>query len=102
SDVAARTPMPTDALFWIASQTKPITATALMMLVDEGRLTLDDPVEKHLPEFAGQWLIAEQGEDELVLRKPPAPITVRQILSHTSGLPFASAVEKPTLDGRPL
>ena len=60
ADIAAGKPMTTDALFWIASQSKPITATALMMLVDEGKLALDDPVEKHLPEFHHQWLTVEQ------------------------------------------
>lgn len=54
ADIAAGKPMTTDALFWIASQSKPITATALMMLVDEGKLALDDPVAKHLPEFHHQ------------------------------------------------
>ena len=43
--------MPPNALFWIASQSKPITATALLMLVDEGKVTLDDPVSKYIPEF---------------------------------------------------
>ena len=58
ADIAANRPMTTDALFWIASQSKPITATALMMLVDEGKVNVDDPVEKYLPEFKGQWLTA--------------------------------------------
>ncbi len=98
ADVAARKPMPTDALFWIASQTKPITGAAFMTLVDEGSVRLDDPVEDYLPEFKGQWLAAEQDEDHLLLQKPGHPITVREILSHTSGLPFASAMEQPTLD----
>ncbi|HLJ55910.1 MAG TPA: serine hydrolase domain-containing protein [Chthonomonadaceae bacterium] len=102
SDVAARTPMKTDALFWIASQSKPITATALMMLVDEGKLTLDDPVEKYLPEFRGQWLAVERDEAHVLLRHPAHPITVREILSHTSGLPFSSPMEQPTLDTLPL
>ena len=55
-DLAAKAPMPADALFWIASTSKPITATALMMLVDEGKVNLDDPVEKYLPEFKGQMV----------------------------------------------
>ena len=63
ADVAAKKPMRTDALFWIASQSKPITATALMMLVDEGKVKLDDPVEKYLPEFQGQWLAVEQDNE---------------------------------------
>lgn len=102
ADVAAKKPMTTDALFWIASQSKAITATALMMLVDEGKVKLDDPVEKYLPEFKGQWLTAERDNDHLLLKKPRHPITVRNILSHTSGLPFASAMEQPTLDLLPL
>jgi CubicO group peptidase (beta-lactamase class C family) len=102
ADIAAGKPMRTDALFWIASQSKPITSTALMMLVDEGKVRLDDPVEKYLPEFRAQWLAVEQDEDHMLLRKPRHPITVREILSHTSGLPFKSAMEQPTLDLLPL
>ena len=102
ADVSARKPLRTNALFWIASQSKALTAAALMLLVDEGRLKLDDPVENYLPEFRGQWLIAEQDDAHLTLRKPSRAITVRNILSHTGGLPFQSAVEQPTLDGLPL
>jgi CubicO group peptidase (beta-lactamase class C family) len=102
ADVAAGKPLRPDALFWIASQSKPITATALMMLVDEGKVRLEDPVEHYLPEFKGQWLVAERGRDHLLLKRPKHPITVREILSHTSGLPFKSALEQPTLDLLPL
>jgi CubicO group peptidase (beta-lactamase class C family) len=102
SDVAVKKPMKTDALFWIASQSKSITAVGLMMLVDEGKVRLDDPVEKHLPEFKNIWLAAEQDKDHILLKKPKRPITVRDILSHTSGMPFKSAMEEPTLDRLPL
>ena len=101
-DIAQRKPMRTDALFLIASQSKPLTAAALIMLVDEGRVNLDDPVEKYLPEFKGQMLAVEQDADHVLLRKPVHPITVREILIHTSGLPFSSPMEQPTLDGLPL
>lgn len=94
--------MQTDSMFWIASQSKPITATALMMLVDEGKLSLEDPVEKYLPEFQGQWLAVERDDEHVLLKKPSRPITVRDILSHTSGLPFRSEMEEPTLDLLPL
>ena len=67
SDVAAQTPITTDALFWVASQTKPITAAALMMLVDEGLVNVEDAVEKYLPEFAGQMLVVEQDEEHRLL-----------------------------------
>ena len=53
-DIAAKAPMTTDDMFWIASSSKPMTATAFMMLVDEGKINLNDPVEKYLPEFKGQ------------------------------------------------
>jgi CubicO group peptidase (beta-lactamase class C family) len=102
ADVATRTPMQTNALFWIASQSKPITATALMMLVDEGEVRLDDPVAKYLPEFKDLWLTVERDQDHLLLKRPAHPITVREILSHTSGMPFKSAMEEPTLDLLPL
>jgi CubicO group peptidase (beta-lactamase class C family) len=102
SDVAARTPMRPDALFWIASQSKPITATALMMLVDEGKVKLDDPVSRYLPEFQDQWVAVEKDKEHMLLKRPATPVTVRHILSHTSGLPFKSAIEQPTLDLLPL
>ena len=102
SDLAAKTPMRTDDLFWIASMSKPITATALMMLVDDGKVKLDDPVEKYLPEFKDQWMIAEQDKEHVLLKKPSHPITVRNVLSHTSGLRPTSAMETPTLDLLPL
>ena len=92
-DIAAKRPMRTDCLFWIASMSKPMTATGLMMLVDEGRVSLDDPVEKYLPEFHGQMLAVEQAADHVLLKKPAHPITVREVLSHTSGLPFMSRIE---------
>jgi CubicO group peptidase (beta-lactamase class C family) len=102
SDIAACKPMQTDALFWIASQTKSITAVALMMLVEEGKVHLDDSVDQYLPEFKGQMLEVERDAEHVLLRKPAHPITVREILSHTSGLPFSSPMEKPTLNGLPL
>jgi CubicO group peptidase (beta-lactamase class C family) len=102
ADLKHSKPMPADALFWIASQSKPMTATALMMLVDEGKVNVADPVEKYLPEFKNQMLAAERDSEHILLRKPAHPITVREILSHTSGLPFKSPMEEPTLDQLPL
>jgi CubicO group peptidase (beta-lactamase class C family) len=102
ADIAAGIMMTVNNLFWIASQSKPITAVALMMLVDEGKVGLDDPVQKFLPEFADLWLVEKREKDRLVLKRPQHPITVREILSHTSGLPFSSAMERPTLDLLPL
>jgi CubicO group peptidase (beta-lactamase class C family) len=102
ADVRSGNPMRPDTLFWIASQSKPMTAAGLMMLVDEGKVRLDDPVEKYLPEFKGQQLALGQDNGNVVLRTPKHPVTVRGILSHTSGMPFKSKVEEPTLDLLPL
>lgn len=102
ADVAAKKPMQTNAMFWIASQSKPITAAALMILVDEGKVSIDDPVTKFLPEFRDQWLAVEQDAEHVLLKKPKQVMTVRHILSHTSGMPFKSALEQPTLDLLPL
>ena len=76
-----------DALFRIASMTKPITAIGIMQLVEEGKLSVADPVEKHLPEFKGEMLVEKKEGDRITLKKPPRPITIRDLLTHTSGLP---------------
>jgi CubicO group peptidase (beta-lactamase class C family) len=102
SDLAARKAMATDAIFWIASQSKAMTATGVMMLMDENKIALDDPVEKYLPEFRGQMVAVEKDGKHALLRKPGHPITLREVLSHMSGLPFKSAIEEPALDGLPL
>jgi CubicO group peptidase (beta-lactamase class C family) len=103
ADVGAGKAMAADALFWIASQSKPMTATAVMMLVDEGKIALDDPVEKYLPEFKTQVVVAEDASNKKSAPHAPAhPFTIREALSHMTGLPFKSAAEAPTLDGLPL
>lgn len=101
ADVATKKPMETGDLFWIASMSKAMTAAALMMLVDEGEVNVDDPVEKYLPEFRGQMVVVEQDDAHVVLKRAGHPITVKNILSHTSGLPFKSRVEG-RIDALPL
>ena len=96
-DIAMKRSMRPDDMFWIASQSKPITAAALMILVDEGKVNVDDPVDMYLPEFKDQR-VSDQGE----LRKPKHQVTIKNLLTHTSGLPFAAPGERPTLDLLPL
>lgn len=102
SNVASKTAMSEDTLFWIASMSKPITGCAMMILVDEGKVSLDDPVEKYLPEFKGQMVVEKKDASQVVLKKPAHPITIRNILNHTSGMPFKTLIENPTLDLHPL
>ncbi len=98
SDVATKAPMKPDALFWIASMTKPMTGALCAQLADEGRFSLDDAVEKHLPEFANQKVVLENSPEKLVLGKPQRPITVRDVLCHVSGLPFNVGPEGGFID----
>lgn len=102
ADREKQIPMREDALFWIASMSKPITAVGVLLLVDEGKLKLDDPVEKYIPDFKDQMVIKEKSPDHIVLEKPVRPITIADCLSHTAGLPFKSLIEQPTLDMLPL
>src|SRR5688500_3022475 len=76
ADVASKRPMSPDTLFWIASMTKPVTAVAILMLQDEGKLNVSDPVAKYIPEFAN--LKTPSGK--------PANLTITPILTNTSGL----------------
>lgn len=80
ANLAARTPMRPDTLFWVASMTKPITATAVLMLQEEGKLSVDDPVSKYLPELGG--LKTAEGK--------PVTLTLRHLLTHTSGMAEAT------------
>jgi len=103
-DKEANQPMEKDAIFSLASMTKPIVSTALMMLWEDGRFMLDDPISKWLPSYANKQVI-----DPLTGRRVPArPVTVRHILSHTSGLSLTPSAgpnpltDGPAADGEPL
>jgi CubicO group peptidase (beta-lactamase class C family) len=76
ADIAKAEPMRPDTLFWIASMTKPVTAVAVLMLQDEGKLNVTDPVSKFIPEFSA--LKTPSGQ--------PAKLTIAQLMTHTSGL----------------
>ena len=102
ADIAGKKVMPAEALFWIASQSKPVTGAALMILVDEGKVDLNSPVSKYLPEFNNIWVATERDNDHVLLKRPARPITVRDCMNHTSGMPFKSDLEQPTLDLLPL
>ena len=82
-DLEARTPMTDGSLFRVYSMTKAVAAVAAMILYEEGRFQLDDPVSMYLPDFAGVRVIGGAGEP---LRPPERPITVRDLMLHTSGL----------------
>lgn len=88
TDIETRQPMSTENIFQIHSMTKPVVALGVMMLAEQGLLSVSDPVERHLPEFRGQKVIRERDGDRLVLEAPRRPITIRDVLTHTSGMPL--------------
>jgi CubicO group peptidase (beta-lactamase class C family) len=95
ADVGNGRALAADALFRIASMTKVVTSTAAMQLVEQGRMSLDDPAEKYLPQFAGLKVIEsfDAATGAYKVRPVSRPPTVRHVLTHTSGLgyPFTSA-----------
>ena len=86
-DVSAPTPVRTDSIFRIASMTKPITGAAMMMLWEEGKWALDDPVARHIPQFEGLRVRRKDGEPV----GQASPMTMAQLMSHSAG--FGRAVE---------
>jgi CubicO group peptidase (beta-lactamase class C family) len=86
ADRETGTPMKTDAIFRIASMTKPITSAAIMMLWEQGKLGLDDPVSKYIPEFANPKVLVSA--DPVKTEPAKREITIRHLLTHTSGLGY--------------
>ena len=103
-DVAKNVDMQRDTIFRIASMTKAITSAAVMMLVEDGRVNLDDPIAKHLPAWKNPRVLSRVDLAAGTYETRPAsrPITVRQLLTHTSGIGYAwsdpglALVEKAT------
>lgn len=90
-DVAQDIPMPVNAIFAIASMTKPVTSVAIILLYEEGKLKLDDPVSKYLPGFDRLQVITKFNESDATYETRPAkrPMTIRHLLTHTSGIGYA-------------
>jgi CubicO group peptidase (beta-lactamase class C family) len=95
SDREARQPMREDAIFRIASMTKAVTSVAAMILVEDGKLLLNDPVSKFIPEFKGaQVAVPSEDKKSYTLAPAKSEITIRHLLTHTSGLTYRfSAIE---------
>ena len=96
-DLESKAPMRTDTLFRIKSLTKPVTCIGIMTLVDEGRLSLIDPVEKYLPEFKGQKLnpCGERAGYACGLVAPHRPVNIEDLMKHTSGLRAPESSDSP-------
>jgi len=88
-DLAAGLPVEADTLWRIYSMTKPVTAVAALLLVEEGRLSLDDPIAEYLPAFAEPRVYVDGSGADLTTRPADGPIRVRHLMTHTAGLTFA-------------
>src|SRR5437870_2493011 len=102
-DVDAKTPMRADTIFRIASMTKPITSVAVMMLLEEGRFLLGDPVSKFIPEFKNPkvMVVNAPGSNRAASSLVPAQreITIRDLLTHTAGLATTTSIAlRPELE----
>ncbi|MEU1056743.1 serine hydrolase domain-containing protein [Streptomyces sp. NPDC005876] len=87
-DIAAGLPVQADTLWRIYSMTKPVTAVAVLILLEEGRLSLDDPVAAYLPAFAEPRVYARGAAPDVTTRPAAGPVLIRHLLTHTAGLTF--------------
>ncbi len=94
-DLESGTPVERDTIFRFYSMTKPITSVAVMMLYEEGRFSLDDPVGKFIPELASMKVYDGMGETGMRLTQQDRPITIRHLLTHTSGLSYGFHQDSP-------
>lgn len=88
-DLAAGLPVEADTLWRIYSMTKPVTVVAALILVEEGKLSLDDPVARHLPAFADARVYESGSGADIVTRPADQPMLIRHLMTHTAGLTFA-------------
>jgi CubicO group peptidase (beta-lactamase class C family) len=96
NDIDTKSPMRTDNIFRIASQTKAITSIAVMILFEEGKFLLDDPVSKYIPEFRNPAVLDKFNKKDTTYTTVPAnrEITIRDLLTHTSGIDYAGIGSK--------
>lgn len=103
ADVEAGKAISDDNIFWVASMSKMFVGASIMMLVDEGKVSLDDPVTKFIPQLSKWMVIAEQDTNHVLLKPLVRPVTLRHLLSHTSGLTALSELQQVTgADSTPL
>jgi CubicO group peptidase (beta-lactamase class C family) len=103
ADVEEKKPMNADNVFWIASMTKMFAGASIMMLVDEGKVSLDDPVTRFIPQLEKWMVVEEKDQSHVLLKALVRPVTVRHVLSHTSGLTGSSELQQVTgADSTPL
>ena len=99
ADVAKKRPIRMDNVFMQCSQTKGFCGVTIAKLVEEGRIQLDDPVSKYLPEFKELWVLDGNTDSTKMLRKAKNVLTVRMVLNHTGGFPFEISAKRNDVRG---
>ena len=101
-DIAANAPMQKDSIFRIYSMSKPITGVAMMILFEEGKWQLNDPVAKYIPEFAKLKVYSTDANNNVVMKDQAHPVTMRELMSHSGGFTYGffsnTAVDKLQID----
>lgn len=99
ADAATKRQITLDAPFMQCSQTKGFCGVTVAKLVEEGKIGLDDPVSKYLPEFGELWVLSERTADTRVLKKADNVLTIRMCLNHTGGFPFEISAKRSDIRG---
>lgn len=99
ADVEAKRPIKLDNVFMQCSQTKGFCGVTIAKLVEQGKISLDDPVSKYLPEFKELWVQVSEKDGVKTLRKAKNTLTVRMVLNHTGGFPFEASVKRNDVRG---
>ena len=99
ADVAAKRPITMDDVYMQCSQTKGFCGVTIAMLVEEGKISLDDPVSKYLPEFKQLWVLASNKNGVKTLVKAKNTLTIRMVMNHTGGFPFEICAKQGNIKG---
>ena len=99
ADVAAKRRIKMDDVFMQCSQTKGFCGVTIAKLVEEGKISLDDPVSKYLPEFATLWVLDEEKDGIRTLHKAKNVLTIRMVMNHTGGFPFEISAKQGEIKG---
>ncbi len=99
ADVDKKRPITLDDVFMQCSQTKGFCGVTIAMLVEEGKISLDDPVSKYLPEFETLWVLQSKEADKKVLVKAKNVLTIRMVMNHTGGFPFEISAKQGNIKG---
>lgn len=99
ADVASKRPIGMDCVFMQCSQTKGFCGVTIAKLVEEGKLSLDDPVSKYLPEFAELWVLDGVVDGVKTLHRAKNILTVRMVMNHTGGFPFECSAKRSDVRG---